>query len=76
MIATSKFGTKYLHQQIEDPAVPFVTTVLGQEVTVARFETIKRDRIETASHFRQAMVFVDGFRETAGASCRALPRGR
>ena len=46
MIKTSKFGTRYLHKQIEqDPALPFVTTVLGQEVTVARFETIKRDRI-------------------------------
>ena len=67
MIKTSKFGTKYLHKQIEqDPALPFVTTVLGQEVTVARFESIKRDRIVAPSHFQPAMVFLDGFVKLMG----------
>ncbi len=67
MTKTSKFSTKYLHKQnAQNLALPFVTTVLGQEVTVARFETIKRDRIVAASHFLPAMVFLDGFVKLMG----------
>jgi hypothetical protein len=73
MIKTSKFGAKYVHQQIEHLALPFVTKALGQEVTVARFKIIKRDRIVAAS-LPAGHGFSRRLRETDGAFCRSLPQ--
>ena len=46
MRKTAKLTAKYLDKLIEENlALPFVTKVLGQEVTVAKVEITKRDQI-------------------------------